>query len=270
VNNGIEKIYDEPVVEPITFSFVHGSFHNKQTWKYVRSLLKEKGYQSVASDLPIDDPEATYDDYADIVENDERISGAGNIYRVGWSRGVNAAIRKVGDTVCRLGFLAGIPDETTMQRPQVEEADQIPPRYSYEQLYERAQIWMPRDMSRFKPELAEFFFYHDWDAEWDASEGKPAWVEESIEQLREQRRAKQPPLAEIPSVPIDCIVPIEDRVINPRRQVYEAQRLAARVIPIPGGHSPHLCRPQFLTDLLIDLAESQPLDIARTPEANGW
>lgn len=268
MTNNIETILVEPDVEPITFSFVHGAFHNKHVWKYVRCLLRERGYDSIASNLPIDDRDANYDDYAEIVEEDERRSGAGNIYRIGWSRGVNAAMRKVGNTVCRLGFLAGIPDETTMNRPLVEEADDIPPRYSYEKLYEKAQIWLPHDMSRFRPELAEFFFYHDWEAEWDPSDGKPDWVQKYISQLRDQRRAKQPPLLEVPSVPIDCIVTSDDRIINPQRQIYEAQRLGARIIGIPGGHTPQLCRPRYFTDLLVNLAENQPMEIIASSEVN--
>jgi hypothetical protein len=50
-----------------TFVFVHGAWHGAWCWSRLLPEMQARGHRSVTMDLPIDDANATFADYADIV-----------------------------------------------------------------------------------------------------------------------------------------------------------------------------------------------------------
>src|ERR687893_268576 len=50
-----------------TFALIHGAWGSGWHWGAVPDALRALGHGVVAPDLPCDEPEATFDDYADVV-----------------------------------------------------------------------------------------------------------------------------------------------------------------------------------------------------------
>jgi pimeloyl-ACP methyl ester carboxylesterase len=50
-----------------TFVFVHGAWHGAWCWSRLLPEMQARGHRSVTMDLPVDDANATFADYADIV-----------------------------------------------------------------------------------------------------------------------------------------------------------------------------------------------------------
>ena len=50
-----------------TFALVHGAWHGSWCWDLLVPELRQIGHETVTMDLPIGDPAASFDDYADLV-----------------------------------------------------------------------------------------------------------------------------------------------------------------------------------------------------------
>lgn len=235
-------------IEPITFSLVHGAYHDSWVWLYVQQSLARAGYDSIAPSLPIEDPEATFDDYAQVVADAEAASGAERIVRVGWSRAGNVIPRAVGRTaVEKLIFIAPGFHPSTLDLASEDE----PARYSltfgagiYEGEHNLTSILL-------EPEMIRYAFYND--VRNDMLAGL------AIGQLRQQRKAAyEPPLSVFPDLPMEDIICRKDHIIRPDWQLYVANRLGIEPRYINTGHSPMLSRPKLLTRKLIELANAPP------------
>src|SRR4051794_28694438 len=65
-----------------TFALVHGAWHGAWCWERLAPELEARGHHVVAMDLPIEDTEATFTDYADVVvaalEDDDEVVVVGH------------------------------------------------------------------------------------------------------------------------------------------------------------------------------------------------
>lgn len=227
----------------VTFGLVHGAWHGAWCWEKLETELHEAGYNSVAMDLPIDDPEATFDDHAAIAA--KALEGHENIVLVGHSRGGNVIPRIAGQVlVNRMVFLNGsvqasLPEHMFKDAP-ADTSDTLP-------LFEAGIMPAIDGVHGFDPVIAKQVFYHDClvaDADWATT------------QLRPQRRGKEYRLEVWPDVPTDFIVCRDDRVMSPDWMRFAARNwLGIEPIDFPGGHSPFLSRPHELAETLITLAE---------------
>jgi len=229
--------------KPVTFGLVHGAWHGAWCWQDLEHELRGAGHDTIAVDLPIDDPYSTFDDHAEIVA--EAVEGRENLVLVGHSRGGNIIPRVAGlVAVERLVFLCGA-FHATLTEEQVKNGKDAPssamPEFS-------AGIFPVQDnLATYDPAKAREIFYQD------CSEEKAAWA---ISQLRLQRRASERRLEEWPDTPSDYILCQDDRVINVEWSRYAARQwLNTEAIELPGGHSPFLSRPQLLAATLISLTE---------------
>lgn len=229
--------------EPVTFGLVHGAWHGAWCWQDLERELRDAGHNTVAMDLPIDDPHATFDDHAAIVA--EAVEGRENVVLVGHSRGGNIIPRVAGlIAVEQLVFLCGALHATLTEK-QVEnnkgEPSDAMPEFS------AGIIPVGNNLATYDTAKAREIFYQD------CSEEKAAWA---ISQLRLQRRADERRLAEWPDTPSEYILCQDDRVINVEWSRYAARQwLNTEAIELPGGHSPFLSRPLLLASTLIALAE---------------
>ena len=48
-----------------TFALVHGAWHGAWCYERLQAALDDLGHASLAMDLPVDDPDATFIDYAE-------------------------------------------------------------------------------------------------------------------------------------------------------------------------------------------------------------
>jgi hypothetical protein len=50
-----------------TFVLVHGAWHGAWCWSRLLPELEARGHRSVVMDLPVEDGDATFEEYADVV-----------------------------------------------------------------------------------------------------------------------------------------------------------------------------------------------------------
>lgn len=237
----------EPVNdEKATFCLVHGAFHGPWCWDFIRPYLEERGHPTIAPNLPIEDPGANFNRYADVVSKEISASGAKEVYVVGHSRAGNVVPRLGNSAIKKLVYIAASIEEHTIGRPLVEEVDKVPHKNSLHFLAGSKNLG--GEMTAYEKSLAKEIFYQDCPdevAEWAA------------DQLRIQRKSrKEPSISEMPTTTAHFIVCAFDRVVNPDRQIYTALNWfnvpESRIHVFASGHSPMLAKPREFAEKLLE------------------
>ncbi len=229
----------------VTFGLVHGSWHGAWCWSLLQPELEVRGYKSLAMDLPIDDSESNFDDYADVVV--DSLKDEAEVILVGHSRAGNVIPRAAsGLATKKLIYLCGSFEPSTIGHPVKGEKGRIPIRNN--QRFQQGLITLEGDLTLFDRHLAKELFFSDC---------FPEIKEWAADQLRPQRRSSEEPTLDIwPDTPQEYIICKDDLVVNPDWSRYVAVNwLGIKPIEIPGGHSPFLSKPQELASLLISLVE---------------
>jgi pimeloyl-ACP methyl ester carboxylesterase len=215
-----------------TFALVHGAWHDSSCWELLVPLLEERGHRVAAPDLPGDDPDASFADYAAVVES--ALAGDDDAVVVGHSLGSDTiplvAARLLVYLCPRLGAV-----------PQPEGG---PEQWGIE-------LALPRD------ELGRMY----WTAD-DAVRRMypclpPALARRAADRLRPQAdvRSHGYPLEELPRVPSAFVHTSGDELFRPEWARWAARTIVGvEPVELPGGHFPMLERPAELADVLCDLA----------------
>lgn len=224
---------------------VHGSYHGAWCWDLLVPELERLGHRVIAVDLPISEPQAGAQAYAEAVVTastpfDEPVV-------VGHSMaGLVIPLVAAARPVRRLVFLAAflpVPGVSINDQRSSEPVDGTTPPTTAEWTSLGNDVWMVG------PNTARELFFHD------ASPETAAWA---IARLRPQayRAMSEPsPLQRWPDVPVDVIACRGDRAINPDWvRTAARERLGVEAVEIDGGHSPFLTRPGELARLLDALA----------------
>jgi pimeloyl-ACP methyl ester carboxylesterase len=230
-----------------TFALVHGAWHGAWCWEHLIPLLEQRGHHVVAPDLPCDDPSASFEDYADVV-----CTALGNrdddVIAVGHSLGGNtiplvAARRPVRHLV----YLAALVPEIgrTLRDQMRDEPEMLNP-------LSRQGLSRPDELRRNawidEPLTTQLLF----------GDASPETAAAAFKQLRPQ--AVYPyshpfALEQFPPTDRTYVVCTGDQMVdrNWSRRVAR-ERLDARIIDLPGDHSPFLSRAAELADVLHGLA----------------
>ena len=232
-----------------TFVLVHGGWHGAWCWEKLIPEIEARGHKAAAMDLPSDDPEATFETYADVVAASIRdLPPDGDVVLVGHSlAGQTVPIVAAREPVRRLVYLCALPA--------------IPGRSLFDQLGTEKMLnlgyvaglgaadaqgsrgWADK-------ELARQFMYADCDDE--SAEG-------AIARLRPQAQTPYSipcPLDRYPDVPTTSIVCSDDQLVNPDWSRDFARRtLGSDLIELPGSHSPFVSRPADLASVLDGLVQ---------------
>ena len=245
-----------------TFCLLHGANLGAWCWEPLISELKNRGHQTIAMDLPIDDPSASLSDFADVVmQSLKQVDD--DVILVGHSfTGMVIPIVATKYPVQQLVFLGGLIPQIGMsgldqfydevEPSRLQKINYQPPAANlFEQLSDEPDMFMPPCLALTEPSsineamLMEFCFH---DCEPDVAH----WA---ISKLRDQLSSS--PLTEIfplqimPDVDYTYIVSTDDRIISPTWSKYAApKRLGVEAIEIPGGHYPHISHPVELAEVL--------------------
>lgn len=227
---------------PITFALVHGAWHGAWCWQKLQPLLEAAGHRVVAIDLPIEDPAATFDDYANVVTT--ALEGHDNIILVGHSRGGNV-IPRVANLIAvrRLVYLcAPVP---LFEGPEVAGVLAGAPTRNTPQ-FRQAILHADDGLTIFDPAQAPAVFYND------CSPKVSTWA---TKQLRKQRAfSAHLPAITRPAAPASYILCEHDHVIYPEWSDYIARNLLmAEPVRLAADHSPFLSQPQLLAEALLVL-----------------
>ena len=223
------------------FGLVHGAWHGAWCWDLVAAELRGRGHEPVAVDLPIEDPTAGGEAYA------ETVLAAlgpyhGEIVLVGHSLG-GLTVPLVADRrpVRRMVFLAALLAQPgcSFDETHAVEPDILMPGLG------AGQIAGPDGSTQWQPQAAIATMYPD---------APPALAEWAAQRLRHQYWRVSREVAPLPAWPrgeVQVIACANDAVVNSdwvRRSAKVRFGADARVIA--GDHSPFLARPVELVDLL--------------------
>jgi pimeloyl-ACP methyl ester carboxylesterase len=225
----------------VDFVLVHGSYHGAWCWDLLVPELERLGHRAIAVDLPISEPKAGAQDYADAVV--AASAGLAEPIVVGHSMGgLVIPLVPAARPVRRLVFLAAflpIHGVSINDQRASELIDGTTPPTTAEWTSLGDDVWMVG------PNTARELFFHD------ASPETAAWAVARLRPQGYHAMGEPSPLERWPDVPIDVIACRDDRAINPDWVRSSArERLGVDAVEIDGGHSPFLTRPAELAGLL--------------------
>jgi pimeloyl-ACP methyl ester carboxylesterase len=219
-----------------TFALLHGAWHDQSCWDELIPELRERGHEAVAPELPLDDPDATFDDRARPAI--EALAG------------VTDAVVVVGHSMSSAyaPLVANERAETLLVHLCPSLAPFPPP---------------PGAPDRFRAELpfppARDVGITVWDPDVALSSIYARLPAETARDLAGRLRPMAPPpdafpLAGHPDVPTALIYAADDEFFNPDWERLMAREvLGVDPIEIPGGHFPMVENPARLAGLLASL-----------------
>jgi pimeloyl-ACP methyl ester carboxylesterase len=219
-----------------TFGLVHGVCAGAWCWELLTPHLEAAGHDVVAVDLPCDDPDASFTDYAEVV-HDALKSANEDVVLVGHSTaGLTIPLVAARRPVRELVFLCAlIPEPGKPEGFDFRAGD--------------PSEWMVGN------DDGSFSIRPDAFGSHLAQDVDPAVALDAGARLRRQFLAPfaQPcPLESLPDVSCRYVLCREDRVVSPdwSRRV-APERLGVDPIELPGSHSPMASRPRELADVLL-------------------
>lgn len=229
-----------------TFGLVHGAWHGAWCWERLAPELMGRGHKVVTVDLPIDDANATFSTYAEVIVESMESEPAGAVLVAHSMGGLSVPIAATRLPVQAVVFVCALI-------PQ-------PGRSLIDQFLDQPHLLVPgydeglgdddHGRSRWVDlEAASATLYADCDV---------ATAKAAFDRLRPQGQATyaEPcPLARLPDIESTYVVGAEDRLVNPEWSREAArERLGVTPIELPGSHSPFLARPGELAEILIRYA----------------
>jgi pimeloyl-ACP methyl ester carboxylesterase len=222
-----------------TFGLVHGMCVGAWSWELVTPHLADAGHEVIAVDLPSEDSDATFSDYAAVVR--EALTGADDdIVLVGHSLGgltvpLVAARRPVREVVFVCGVIP-VPGKSVVDQ-------------GFDFLATDPAKWQVDNGDgsiSIRPEAVGPYIAQDM---------APALIVDIASRLRPQfltPLAEQCPLESLPKLPYRYVLCREDRFVSPdwsRRAAPE--RLGVEPIELAGSHMATNSRPEELAAILL-------------------
>jgi pimeloyl-ACP methyl ester carboxylesterase len=220
------------------FVLVHGVCAGSWSWDLVTPSLESAGHSTVAIDLPGDDPEATFSDYADVIL--EALPERDDVVLVGHSTGgLTTPIVATRRPVAELVFLCGaipVPGESVAERGVEWRAIE------------------PAEWQTYNSD-GSFSISPDGFRTHVAPDAPAEVIEQTIPLLKPQFLTPflEPcPIERMPDVRTRSIYCAEDRIVGPdysRRVAHDL--LCVQPEQLPGSHSPMASRPEALAQTLM-------------------
>jgi len=221
------------------YVLVHGAWHGSWAWELLLPMLVDAGHEAVAVDLPIGDPAATFETYADVVvdaagDRDDVVLVA---HSLGSIPGTIAALRRPMAALVQvcgvLPKVAGMPSDG--ERVQADDAVFATLRRNDDGTNE----WTDEA-------AAVAALYADCPVDLAAR---------AVRRLRPQQTAiwrSNPVLPSWPECPVTYVACVDDVVVRVEWARWVARNwLGVEPAELPGDHSPMLSRPAALADVLL-------------------
>lgn len=231
-----------------TFVLVHGGFHGGWCWAPLVERLEAHGHDAIAPDMPIDDPAASFAEYAGAIlkamdDKAEKGLYSRPVVVVGHSLGGHIAPLVAAQRRCdHLVFLCAVPSE--LGQPMGLNGLAV----ITEELRNTTYFVDGDGRIMHSPESFFRLFY----------DGLPA--EQALAALRQLRpegprtRIDAWPLLEWPDVPRTVVLAADDRVLRlDAAQAAAKEATGEDAIVLSGGHSVMMSDPDRLAEVLIRL-----------------
>lgn len=238
-----------------TFSLVHGRYHSGDCWDYVREVLDARGYQSIATDLDIENGEHSLEDHAQTLAKAEASAEADRVIRVGWSWGANVIMRHLENAnVIQLQFVSpSLHDSSLLAIPEYSGLPS-PPDEKYSLIYrawKKAEEREDISEQELVREMGIHLFY------WDVKEADI--INKAISSFRSHPRTdeSEPALSDYPAdLPKTVFIPTNDFVLQRDWLNWQARALSASRVELKDcGHSPMYSQPRKLARYMIKQAQ---------------
>lgn len=238
-----------------TIGLIHGYGHQAAHWDKLRPELEVRGFDTIAVDLPADDPGATFADYARIAAQAFRpaIEDGGRIDLVPHSMGsqtIPELVKLLGEDAVRnvlhISGSIGASTNGSVEAPPTTGLPKIPRQRNTED-YRNATLRLEDGRTVLHPAQIRKLLFGDctpedfiWALDLMRLQGKPP---------------DEPPLEayRLPGVRQAYLLgdadPIRDE--NYVREKIVGQ-LGMKLMRLAGGHSPAIARPAELADAIVD------------------
>lgn len=220
-----------------TFALIHGSGDGGWAWHLVQQALRERGYESVAPDLPTDRDDATWDDCVDAVV--QAVGTVDDVIVVGHSGG-GFVVPLVAD---RLGARLQVYVVGLVPQPR-ETASEWFGNVGWSEAVAKSARADGGLTGNADPMVA---FYHDVPAEL-------ATQALARERPIGGKLGETPwPLLAMPTIPAKYIVTTRDRFIPPDVQRRQAEQRLGITEPdeLDAGHCANLSKPFEMAEILL-------------------
>jgi hypothetical protein len=224
-----------------TFVLVHGAWHGAWVWDKLRVELERRGHETVAMDLPVSDGTATWNDYAEVIQEAMEQVPTPPIL-VGHSlAGMAIPIVASRTPVESLVFLCAVVPSLTGDHWEGAPEPAAPGTFgALATDADGSSRWTDFDN-------AVFTMYQNWDRA-EAADGYARLRPQNASSLWDRPY----PLTEWPDCRIMSVYASEDRAVGPDYSRYVArERLGVEPLEFPGDHSPFLSQPAEFADFLI-------------------
>ena len=226
-----------------TFGLVHGAWHGAWSWDRLIPELRARGHDAVAMDLPADSPDATFQEYADVVI--DALGDADDAVLVGHSLGAYtlpfvAARRPVRLLVYLCGVIAATPGSR-------DAADEPPFDDGVYDVLDRDEqgrsFWPGGTAASMYP---------------DCTKADVAWA---VARVRPQGRGiwrAFEPIGDLTIWPSVTVIGLRDHMVRPEWSRWAAERRLGGLTPIERdwGHFPMITDAPELADLLVSLVSA--------------
>jgi len=221
------------------YVMLHGTTQDPSAWDRVIALLAERGHRGYAIDFPVDKPDLTTEELAQIVVDQvgDRVREPVVVAHSGGGLILPAAARRLG--ACHLVWLAAVVQDFAGGRSFFDEIEE-------DRGYVFGAEWP--EWTGDDPVVAAYFLFHSADL---------ATLRWAVGTLRPfvPMAAYREPAGPAPTAPSTYLLPRHDRTLRPEWMRAEVpKRLGVTPIEIDGDHSPHVSRSAFVADLLINCA----------------
>ncbi|ARV61360.1 alpha/beta hydrolase [Nostocales cyanobacterium HT-58-2] len=244
------------------FCLVHGAYLGAWCWDLLTQEIEASGHQTVAVDLPIEDPTAGVLQYAEVVS--ETLQGLeDDVILVGHSMaGLIIPVVASQRPVRQLVFIGGVIPHVgaSLLDQSYDEADpnflkaigyELPEADKFKQFRDEPNMFNPAALGKNPLQdeaVAKEFIFHD------SSPDVARWAFPKLRNQQFLYISEVSPLQAWPDVECTYIVCGEDRTLSPAWCRYAARkRLGVDPIEIPAGHYPMFSRPAHLTDVLAKI-----------------
>lgn len=223
------------------FLLVHGSTQSPHAWEPLAGLLRERGHRSVAVDLPVDEPDLPAAGYAKIAA--EQAAHLDRPVVVAHSAGgvVVPAIEAAVEARHIVWLGALLPDLASG-------------RSVYEQIQTDADEMFGAEHRTWTesvtehPALSAYFLFHDCDL------ATLRWGLTTLRLWQPKAVFGEHPETGPLQAPSTYVLPEDDRTLRPEwMRAAARERLGVAPIVVPGGHCPHVSRPDLIATMLTDL-----------------
>jgi pimeloyl-ACP methyl ester carboxylesterase len=217
-----------------TFCLVHGAWHDDACWEPLVTKLARRGHECLTPVLPLEDPSATFEDYAAVVH--DCLGDREGIVLVGHS--MSSAVIPLAGLPARANLLVYLCPAMCGFPTQPDEPSSRRAGYNRPPIDAENRSWWPHDRA-----VGQLYARLD-----------PQTAERLAQRLRPQPQAvfKAPyPLKRPPAAPSVFVFAQDDELFDDNWSRWIAAKLLGlEAIELPGGHFPMLEHPELLANVL--------------------